>query len=57
MIQFIREFLCYLYSFIVPSNKIPGNIRHKNNFLSAAKCEEERKEMITREINAIDNSI
>ena len=41
---------------MVPSNKILGNIRHKNNFLSAAKSEDERKEMMTRERNAVDNS-
>ena len=56
MIQFSRKFLCYIYSFIIPSNKIRENITHKNNFLSAAKSEEERKEMMTREKNATDNS-
>ena len=53
MMQFIRDFLCYLYSFNVPSNKIPGN-ETKKYFLAAAKSEEERKEMMTREINAIE---
>ena len=34
-----------------------SHVRHKNNFLSAAKNEAERKEMLEKEINGIDNSM
>ena len=34
-----------------------SHVRHKKNFLSAAKNEAERKEMLEKEINGIDNSM
>ena len=34
-----------------------SHVRHKKNFLSAAKNEVERKEMLGKEINGIDNSM
>ena len=34
-----------------------SHARHKKNFLSAAKNEAERKEMLEKEINGIDNSM
>ena len=34
-----------------------SHVRHKKNFLSAAKNEAERKEMLGKEINGIDNSM
>ena len=73
MIQLIQKFLDYLYSFfLTPSKKqitkfpskpkkdqkkIPSNTKHGCNFLSAAKTEEERKEMMMKEINGLDNTL
>ena len=34
-----------------------SHVRHEKNFLSAAKNEVERKEMLGKEINGIDNSM
>ena len=34
-----------------------SHARHKKNFLSAAKNEAERKELLEKEINGIDNSM
>lgn len=57
----IISLLKYIYSsvFKLETKKqgIKSNIRHKNNFLSAAKTEQERNEMLKREINNVDDSI
>ena len=48
----------YIHSFFQKQiqNEINPNVRHKKNFLSAASNSEERKVMLEKELNGIDNS-
>ena len=46
-----------IYKHKYENKRDTSHVRHKKNFLSAAKNEAERKEMLEKEINGIDNSM